>query len=143
MSAVHQNLSRASQLSSDGPLKAREYIPAPFEYLVVFSVLVSALAVIGGIILWRPTWHFAYDFTTAVLWFVTSLLIWRDHKWALEFAFALTCLMTLEVIYSFYPHQILPLSPQLLLQILKLAAGVGIWWAGFFWYRRWRNTAEI
>lgn len=143
MVAFPDNLSRASQPSSDGPLKAREYIPAPFEYLTVFSVLFSALAVIGGIILWRSTWHFTYDFATAVLWFATSLLIWRDHQWALGFAFALTCLMTLEVIYSFHPHQILPLSASLFIQILRMVVGVGIWWAGFFWYKRWRNTAEI
>jgi hypothetical protein len=70
---------------------------------------------------------------------VTSILMWINHKWSLTLSFICAILITTDLILE----HILPLKNNLasahtLWEIARTLFNVGLYWAAFFWYRRWR-----
>jgi len=67
----------------------------------------------------------------------TAILILRNHKWALPFAFATASLLTVGVAYDAWHY--FQFSWRGVGRFLLLAT---LYWAAYLWYRKWRRTED-
>jgi hypothetical protein len=73
----------------------------------------------------------------SILLITTAILILRNHKWALSFAFTSASLMTLGLAYEFIHH--IPFTWQRVGRFILL---VTMYWTAYLWYRKWRLAEE-
>jgi hypothetical protein len=117
-------------------MNSKSHIPDGVVWAAIFLLLVGAAALVSSFIAPRNASSIVVAIGSILL-MSTAILILRNHKWALPFAFATASLLTVGVAYDALRH--FQLAWPGVGRFLLLAA---LYWSAFLWYRKWRRAED-